>query len=133
MDLDFAFLADYAVQDGKVTAVGIGFNTIHAPDIPWVHPQMAVVVRLRASVAETGAKKCSLRMIDADGQDVIPAAEMELTFQPPQEGTESTNTLVANINNLEFPHHGSYAVHVVVDGHEMARVPFRVAPPPATV
>ena len=53
MDVDFGFLCDYAQQAAsKITALGIGFEIIYAPNVPVRHDSMSLVTRLRASVAE---------------------------------------------------------------------------------
>jgi hypothetical protein len=128
MDCDFAFLCDFAEQDRKLHAVGIGWETIQVRELPHRQPNMGVVARLRGSIAESGTKDVAVRLINADGEDVIPAINQELRFEP--KGREGTVNLVVQLTNVQFKTHGSYAVYVTVGGEQKARLAFSVAAPP---
>jgi hypothetical protein len=132
VDCEFAFLCDFAEQDRKLHAVGIGWETIQAPNLPHRQPNMGIVARLRGSVAESGTKDVSVRLIDADGEDVIPAINQQLKFEP--RGIEGHVNLVVQLTNVQFKSHGSYAVYVTVGGEQKARLAFSVLEPrtPAT-
>jgi hypothetical protein len=67
--VDFAFICDYAEATGKINALGIGFDTIFAPNVPTKHPSFFLVVQLRASTVEAGDKQLKISLIDADGQN----------------------------------------------------------------
>ena len=129
MECDFAFLCDFAEQDRKLHAVGIGWETIAAANLPHRQPNMGVVARLRGSVAESGAKDVSVRLIDADGQDVIPAIHQQLKFEP--RGMEGHVNLVVQLTNVQFKSYGGYAVYVTVGGEQKARLSFNVSEPRA--
>ena len=43
MNLDFAFICDYAEVSGKINALGIGFDTIYSPKVPAKHPLFFLV------------------------------------------------------------------------------------------
>ena len=133
MVIDFAFVCDYADSGNKLNALGIGFDTIYAPNIPCVHPNFHLVVQLRSSIAEAGRKDVEVRLIDADGKDVIPqlSASMEVP-QPPPGALDTHGRLVVGFAGVQFPAYGQYALHVVVQGNEMVRIPIRVAQPPTT-
>lgn len=133
MDIEFAFVCDYADAGAKLNALGIGFDTIYAPQVPCVHPNFHLVVQLRSSVAEAGQKDVGIRLIDADGKDVFPplSAKMEVP-QPPPGAVDTQGRLVVGFGNTKFPAYGRYALHVVVQGNEMVRIPIRVAQPPTT-
>jgi len=130
---DFAFICDYAESGNKLGALGIGFDTIYAPQVPCVHPNFHLVMQLRSSVAEAGQKDVEVRLIDADGKDVIPplSAPMEVP-QPPPGAMDTQARLVVGFGGVCFPAYGQYALHVVVQGNEMVRIPIRVAQPPTT-
>ena len=133
MDIDFAFVCDYAEASAKLGALGIGFDTIYAPKVPCVHPSFHFVMQLRASIAEAGPKDVGVRLIDADGKDVTPPLSATMELQPPPPGALDTQgRLVVGFNGVRFPAYGQYAMHVVVQGHEMVRIPIRVAQPPTT-
>jgi hypothetical protein len=129
MECDFAFLCDFAEQDRKLHAVGIGWETIQARELPHRQPNMGIVVRLRGSVAESGMKDVSVRLIDADGDDVINAIQQQLKFEP--RGVEGHVNLVVQLTNVSFKAYGAYAIYVTVGGEQKARLSFSVARPPA--
>lgn len=131
MEVDFAFLCDYADLSGKINALGIGFDTIYAPDLPATHPRMDVVVQFRGSIAEAGRKALTVQVIDADG-NAVSNVDTEIEIRSPDEGIESVARVCCMFSNVTYDHHGDYAVHIVVDGNEMKRIGFRVLGPPAT-
>ena len=129
MECEFAFLCDFAEQDRKLHAVGIGWETIQAANLPHRQPNMGIVARLRGSVAESGTKDVSVRLIDADGEDVIQAINQQLKFEP--RGIEGHVNLVVQLTNVQFKSYGSYAVYVTVGGEQKARLSFSVVEPRA--
>jgi hypothetical protein len=88
---------------------------------------MGIVARLRGSVAEAGTKDVSVRLMDADGEDVIPAINQQLKFEP--RGIEGHVNLVVQLTNVQFKAHGSYAIYVTVGGEQKARLSFSVTEP----
>lgn len=132
MELDFAFICDYADAGGKLSALGIGIDTIHAAGVPVTHPQFHFVSQLRYSVAEAGQKDIAIRLIDADGVTIGTPIEASMPFpQPPQGNLEATGRIAVAFNNVTFPHFGAYAIHLLISGHEICRVALRIAEPPA--
>lgn len=133
MVVDFAFVCDYADSGNKLAALGIGFDTIYAPQVPCIHPNFHLVLQLRSSVAEAGRKDVGIRLIDADGKDVIPPLSATMEVPPPPPGALDTHgRLVVGFGGIQFPAYGQYALHVVVQGNEVARMPIRVAQSPTT-
>lgn len=132
MDVDFAFICDHAEIAGKINALGIGFDTIYAAQVPVTHPYFHLVVQLRASVTEAGNKDMEVRLIDADGNDVIPAITSRFEVPRPSAGTEGIARIAVLFQNVAFNDYGSYSVRVIIQGAEMVRIPLRVAPPPQT-
>ena len=132
MNVDFAFICDYAEATGKINALGIGFDTIYAPNVPAKHPSFFLVIQLRANVVEAGEKTLEVRLIDEDGKDIIPTVSGKFSIPKPIGGTEAIGRIAMRFHNVEFPKYGSYSLHAVVEGHEMVRVPLKVSPPPQT-
>lgn len=132
MEIDFAFICDYADVSNKIHALGIGFDTIYARQTPVKHPIFFLVAQLKASVAEAGPKDIELRVIDADGADLIPPMKSKLDIPAGRGVTETHGRLCMAFNNLEFPRFGVYSIHLVIQGREMVRIPLRIAeaPPP---
>ena len=131
MNTDFAFICDYAEATGKVNALGIGFDTIYAAQLPARHLHFSLVLQLRASIVEAGQKRIQVHLIDADGKDVIPPVQGQMNLPRPEAASVSVGRFVLEFGNLEFKTYGSYSVRVVIEGLEVASIPFRVAAPPA--
>ena len=133
MQPEFAFLCDYAEEaGGKIHAVGIGWDTIYAAQVPATHSVLAFVARLRGTTAERGSKEVSIRLLDADGSDVIPPLERAFSFEPKANTLVGYMNLVIQLGGIQLKKYGSYAVHLVVQGNEMAAVSFQVSEPPTT-
>lgn len=133
MEYRFAFLCDYAQQHaGKLHAIGIGWDTIYALAVPATHPSMGFVATLRGTIAEAGTKELTLRIIDADGADVIPPMQNQVPFEvkPPQ--LYGSLQVVIQLTGLVFQKYGSYAIHMLVQGEEKVNLPFNVSPIPST-
>ncbi len=131
MQVDFAFICDYAEATNKVNALGIGFDTIMAIRIPVRHPSFFLVIQLRANVVEAGEKNFEVHLIDDDGKQIIPPVKGKLNIPRPPAGTESTGRIAMRFDGVEFPRYGTYSIHVMVEGHEMSRIPLRVTQPPS--
>jgi hypothetical protein len=129
----YGFLCDFAQEaGGKLTAVGLGINRLFAPEIPHTHPSLTLVVGVEYSVAEAGTKHLEVRLIDADGNDVLPQKiEGDTPFAEPDAGSGTVNVIV-NFLGLKFEKYGDYAFHVTFDRTEIARLPLAVAAPPST-
>jgi len=134
MHVDYAFICDYAEARDKVNALGIGFDTIFAPQLPARHRHFYVVVQLRFGVTEVGTKDVAIHLIDADGNDVMPPINGQLQVNPPPLGMlENTARLTMDFGNIEFRNYGNYSVRVSIDRQEVVSIPLRVAEPPRTV
>ncbi len=132
MKPDFAFVCDYAEVTGKINALGIGFDTIYAPNVPAKHSSFFLVIQLRANVVEAGEKNLEVHLIDEDGKDIIPVLRGKFSIPKSTGGTESIGRIAMQFHNVEFPQYGSYSLHAVIEGLEMVRVPLRVSPPSQT-
>ena len=131
MQVDFAFICDYAEATNKVNALGIGFDTIMAQKVPARHPTFFLVIQMRATVVEAGEKNFEVHIIDEDGNEILPALKGKLNIPRPPGGVENTGRVAIRFDNVEFPKFGAYSIHVLVEGHEMVRIPLRVAHAPA--
>ena len=133
MRCEYAFLCDFAQESGgKLNALGIGWSAIQTSSVPVLHQHMSFAACLVGTVAEAGPKKVEFRLIDADGVDIIPpvTAELELVVKEP--ALEGRMNITANLNGITFPRFGQYAIHLVVQGNEMARAPFSLVEPVTT-
>jgi hypothetical protein len=141
MDLDFAVLADGVTQrpDGKLDIYGAGFDTVHAPNVPALHPRLVLAIRLLLSRHEMEHEhRLDVILSGADGDELARAHggltaldEEQRTNIPP--GRQAGIQLILNFDNVIFPEFGAYQLAVHWDGNE-ARPPLRlfVAPPLST-
>ncbi len=133
MKLDFAFVCDYAEAAGKLYALGIGFDMIYAPTMPFRHPHFSIVVQMRASTVEAGQKAVLVHLIDEDGKQVVPPLNASVHIPKPDSVAESVGRFVIEFGNVEFKRYGAHSVHIAVDSLEIATISFTVARPPTTV
>jgi hypothetical protein len=130
MNTDFAFICDFAEAGAKLNALGIGFDTIYAAQLPARHPHFSLVMQLRSSAAEAGQKKIQVNLMDDDGKDVIPPVQGQFNLPRAEGRTYATGRFVMEFNGVEFKSYGTYTITVAVEGMEVAALPFRVSPRP---
>ncbi|MBT7082175.1 MAG: hypothetical protein HN929_12065 [Chloroflexi bacterium] len=130
MNVDFAFVCDYAEATGKLNALGIGFETIIGKQLPVRHPHFCLVIQLRTSTVEAGEKNIKVFLIDADGKEVIKPLEGKFNIPKTPGGLESVGRFVMEFANVQFPLYDTYSVRAVIDGTEMVNIGFKVTPPP---
>jgi hypothetical protein len=130
MNADFAFICDFAEAGAKLNALGIGFDTIFAAQMPVRHPHFSLVLQLRSTVAEAGQKRIQVNLMDEDGKDIIPPIQGNFTLPRTEGRLHSIGRFVMEFNNVEFKNYGSYTVTMAVEGLEVASIPFRVTQPP---
>ncbi len=74
-----------------------------------------------------------LRLIDADGVDVIPPIQQQVAFDVKPPKLEGRINLVIQLNNVQFTKYGAYAFHLVVQENDMGSIRFNIVEPPKTV
>jgi hypothetical protein len=135
VQIDYLVLADAAVvAEGKHYIHGGGWDTLHAPSFPVVHPSLALAFRVRVPWRDTTTPhSLELDVVDSEGRSILPAPP-----GPPQgsinverspqllPGEDQALPLVFNIVNLQFTRPGSHAVVLRVDGLEVARAKFQL-------
>ncbi len=133
MNVEYAFLCDYADAGAKLTAVGIGIDSIYADSVPVTHPQLFAVLAVKFTLNETRrVKAMEMHVQDADGKDVIPPHAGSIDIQAPVEGmTYRTHRTVNGLYGLRFEKFGDYQVSWLIDGFEAHTLHFRVRQRPA--
>jgi len=131
MQVDFAFLADAAVAtpDGKLSAIGLGFESIGVVEFPATLPNMAFAVRLFIHPAECDREHTlGIQLWNPDG--AVMDVQIQATFMAGKNPTNPTGNaslpLVLNLRDTVFPAPGSYAFHVIVDGTHLKEVPLHL-------
>jgi hypothetical protein len=132
VQVKLALLADYAnvTAEGKLNILGI-FDRIGVGQVPAMHPQMHLILRLEAHPAERGrAHKIEIRLHDPDGKTVFDV-HGDFVPQGPTGETIATNQILT-LNNLQLVKAGGYMFIVFVNNDLKAEVPLHVevgAPP----
>ncbi len=132
MEVAFAFACDYADNSNKLTAVGIGLDTIVAAEVPASRPSLYTVAAFRFRAVEAGKKTFEVHVINADGGEIVPPLRAELEVGRPNAGYQyRTHRIALGLHGLMFEAYGDYEISWLIDGHEVARIPLKVAPPPS--
>lgn len=141
-----AFLADSAeAVQGKIYALGIGWNTIYAENFPATHPRVAVGVTIHVPyIATNQMHNVTLHLMHQDGDRVriglkpgadpgSPEPIYELGGQfnvgrPPllPAGDDQVVALAMTINGLQFDKPDMYSWIISIDGKPAKRLPMRV-------
>jgi len=134
MNIQVAVLCDAATDDnGKLNLLG-AFDTIYARELPAIHPQCAVALRVTFSNADEGMHELKLNFVDADGRSLTPDfPPIPLEVALPGDMHFGTRNYVVNIQQLKFDQAGLYSMDVLFDGQVAASIPLLVrhVPPPA--
>ena len=145
MEVD-AFLADTAeAVQGKVYALGIGWDTVYVQSLPAIHPRASIGLTIRVPYTATNQMHTvKLHLEDEDGERIAlgeeqadPEAEPKQVFEiggqfnvgrPPllPPGDDQVVCLALTINNLRFEKPALFRWVLSVDGTPLKRLPMRV-------
>jgi hypothetical protein len=126
MNVQVAILCDAATDDnGKLNLLG-AFDTIYAQQLPAVHPQCAVALRVTFATGDEGQHKLALNFINADGRPIMPAMEIPVAITLPEDVYFVTRNFIVNIQQLKFIEAGLYSVDIRFDGKSQASIPLQV-------
>ena len=133
MQLDFAFLADFAqVASGKLYVVGGAFDRIVARDVPVVHALMTLAVRMVLTPAEVSRPHhVEVVILDEDGKRIADV-NGNLMVDRPETGEHWKPVpamLTWNFLNVQFERFGSYGVEILVNGSSVKSLPLEIASP----
>jgi hypothetical protein len=121
-----AVLCDAATEDnGKLNLLG-AFDTIYAPQLPAVHPQCAVALRLTFMSGDEGERKLKLNFVNADGRAIMPPIEIPVTVLLPEDVHFVTRNFIVNIQQLKFAEAGMYSVDVRLDDKSQGNIPLSI-------
>ena len=126
MNVQVAVLCDAATdENGKMNLLG-AFDTIYAQQLPAVHPQCAVALRVTFADDDEGQRKLKLNFINADGRAIMPAIEVPVKVTLPDDAHFLTRNFIVNIQQLKFAKAGLYSVDVRLDDKSQASIPLLV-------
>jgi hypothetical protein len=135
VEVPIAVLADYAniSQEGKVNVLGI-FSEINPPVLPFVLPQMYLIVSFEAGAAEIGMQKhFRITLLEQDGTELLALESEAVVPQPLRPGAHAYMNQVIGLSGITFDRPGDYAFQILVGGEEKRAVPLRVNEPPTSI
>lgn len=121
-----AVLADYAnvTADGKLNILGI-FDRINMVQLPSVHPQMHLVLRIEAHSAERERSHyIEIRLHDPDGKTIF---DVNGDIVPHGDGAQPTSTnQILTLNNLQLEKVGAYKFVIFINNDLKSELPLHV-------
>ena len=132
MNIQVAVLCDAATDDnGKLNLLG-AFDTIYARELPAIHPQCAVALRVTFLSGDEGKRQMKLNFVDADGRAIMPPIEIPVEVVLPEDMHFGTRNFIVNIQQLKFDNPGLYSIDILLDGQSQANIPLLVRHNPPT-
>ena len=144
MEVD-AFLADSAESvQGKIYALGVGWNAIFAPAFPIVQPRISLGITVRVPYTATNQMHSITVHLDSEdgvrkqlglnaGPDGEPTPIMEIAGnfnlgRPPllPAGDEQIVGFAMQIDQLQFDGPGMFTWEIEIDGAVLKRLPMRI-------
>ena len=102
MTIQIAVLCDAATDyHGKLNLLGT-FDTIITSQLPAVHPQCSVALRISFSRIEEGSHKIKMNFVDEDGKLVMPSIDMPADIIVPGDANFLVRNFIINIQQLKF-------------------------------
>ena len=119
MDVQIAVICDAATDNaGKLNILGT-FDTIYTTQMPAVHPQCAIALRMSFSKVEEGAHKVRMSFMDEDGKAVMPNIDIPVEVRIPDDAIFVSRNFIVNIHQLKFEKAGLYSVDIGLDGRQV--------------
>jgi hypothetical protein len=126
MNIQVAVLCDAATDDhGKLNLLG-AFDTIYTPQLPAVHPQCSIALRLTFGQEEEGSHALRLNFVNADGGSVMPGIDIPVEVLLPEDSHFGTRNFIVNIQQLKFDTPGLYAIELQLDSKPQFSIPLLV-------
>ena len=126
MKVPLALVCDAAnvSREGKLNILGV-FSALRARQFPCVHPSLTLVVGLEANFTERGEHTIDIRLVDADGGELLKL-DGQVHIQSERPGRPIFTQAILQLNNIAFPHAGTYTVDILVDRRHERSVPLEV-------
>ncbi len=127
MNIQVAVLCDAATDDnGKLNLLG-AFDTIYAVQLPAVHPQCSVALRVTFFSGDEGKHNLRLNFVDADGRSIMPNfPPIPVEVVLPDDMHFGTRNFIINIQQMKFENPGLYAIDITLDDQPTASIPLLV-------
>lgn len=126
MDLQVAVLCDAATDShGKLNILGT-FDTIFTGQLPAIHPQCSIALRMTFNKVEDGRHNIKLNFVDEDGKPVMRSVDMTVDVTVPEDAIFLSRNFVVNIQQLKFEKPGLYSIDIGMDGRQEGSIPLMV-------
>ncbi len=131
MNIQVAVLCDAATDDnGKLNLLG-AFDTIYTQQLPAVHPQCSIALRVTFGHEDEGACKLRFNFVDADGHSIMPSIDIPVEVTMPGDSHFGTRNFIVNIQQLKFEQTGLFSIDILLDDEPQASIPLLVKQTPA--
>ena len=126
MNIEIYSLCDAATNDrGKLNILGT-FDTIWTKNIPVIHPQCSVALRIRFDSIERGEHRITVNFVDLDGKNIVPQMNGAIRVDFPDGQRSGSSNLVLNIQGLRLEKYGEYSIDLAIDGRREGSLPLFV-------
>ena len=128
MEITLALLCEAAnlTDDGRLNVLG-AFDRLTTRTIPTEPTPLTLVVRTSTSPAEQDSLwDVIIRLLDEDGDIVSTVEALYTPNESDSSGSPNVETTVLRLPGIVFDDPGQYAIHVLFNGDEKARVPFEL-------
>ncbi len=133
MNIQVAVLCDAATDDqGKLNLLG-AFDTIYTPQLPAVHPQCSIALRVTFFSGDEGKHNLRFNFMDADGGSIMPDfPPLPIEVVLPEDMHFGTRNFIVNIQQLKFEAPGLYSIDILLDDASQTSIPLLVKHNPAS-
>ncbi len=126
MNIEVYALCDAATNDlGKLNLLG-AFDSIVASQLPVIHPQCAIALRIRFESIEQGEHKVTVTFVDLDGKNILAPATGNINVNLPDGRRSGSANLILNIQRLKLERYGEYSIDLAIDGRSEGSLPLFV-------
>ena len=126
MEIQVAVLCDSAADyQGKLCVLGT-FDTIFTSQMPAVHPQCSIALRITFGKAEEGKHTMKLNFVDEDGRSIMPPIPIDVDVVVPEDSIFLSRNFLINIQQLKFDKPGLYSIDIALDGRQEGNIPLLV-------
>jgi hypothetical protein len=126
MNIQVAVLCDAATDDnGKLNLLG-AFDTIYTQQLPAIHPQCSIALRVTFSSGDEGKHNLQLNFVDADGRSIAKFPPIPVEVALPEDMHFGTRNYIVNLQQLKFDSPGLYSIDLSLDDRQQASIPLLV-------
>lgn len=126
MNIQVAVLCDAATNDNEKLNLLGAFDTIYAQQLPAIHPQCSVALRLTFTPGDEGHHQLTLHFVNADGRTIMPPMNLPVAVTLPDDAHFITKNFIINIQQLKFNEPGVFSLDVLLDDRSHASIPLLV-------